>query len=586
MEKESDPTEPLLYAPRHRVITDDVSEGSTANPGRSHVLGYASINAPLVRQTAAQPPLPGGCAVGASAGKTPDMTPATRGAGDEGDGSAEVAPETPEYRVYKRRWYVLLMYSLIAATQGTVWNTFGPIASTAEDAFGWSDSTIALLSNWGPISYLVAGVFFSWVMDVKGLRLSCVLTAFLIALGTGLRCITVDSPNVTWLMHVGQALNGLAGPVAMAGPPAVSAVWFPPDQRTRATAVGSLFGMVGSAVGFIIGPLLVPDVSLNKTASNSSNYFNSYHLTQSSVHLNMSNQSVTLQSTGHYDVMFPFVSETDEQRIIKEKKAIKVFMYIEAGWSVGLFLIILAYFPKKPPFPPCASATIQREDFLAGIKQLFSGGKSNFWLLTIVYSVSIGVYNCWAGVLDVILHPFGIGEKEAGWIGFYSICSGAVMSLCVAWFADRFTKIMKWITLAFYVIGTGAFLIFTLAATKVIPDVIPPSTAMFYSTIIVGTTALNAAVPLLFELACELAYPTGEGTTNGVLTILCNFFGLIFLFVFMIPGIGTMWTNYTLVASAGICLPLLVVMKESYNRLNLDQHNIHFNTEIFVQPVN
>ena len=61
---------------------------------------------------------------------------------------------------------------------------------------------------------------------------------------------------------------------------------------------------------------------------------------------------------------------------------------------------------------------------------------------------------------------------------------------------------------------------------------------LFYTTIIAGSTALNAAVPLLFELACELAYPTGEGTTNGVLTIVNNLCGLIFLFVFMIPDVG------------------------------------------------
>ena len=55
------------------------------------------------------------------------------------------------------------------------------------------------------------------------------------------------------LMNVGQALNGLAGPIAMGGPPAVSAVWFPPHQRTTATSIGTFFGMLGTAAGFLIG---------------------------------------------------------------------------------------------------------------------------------------------------------------------------------------------------------------------------------------------------------------------------------------------------------------------------------------------
>jgi FLVCR family MFS transporter len=57
-------------------------------------------------------------------------------------------------------------------------------------------------------------------------------------------------------MNVGQMLNGLAGPLAMAGPPAVSAVWFPPEERTRATAIGTFFAMMGTAAGFLIGKSL------------------------------------------------------------------------------------------------------------------------------------------------------------------------------------------------------------------------------------------------------------------------------------------------------------------------------------------
>lgn len=58
-------------------------------------------------------------------------------------------------------------------------------------------------------------------------------------------------------------------------------------------------------------------------------------------------------------------------------------------------------------------------------------------------------------------------------------------------------------------------------------------------SIIVGSITLNTAVPLLYELSCELAYPTGEATSNGIMTIANNFVGLIFLFVLMDPNVGT-----------------------------------------------
>lgn len=76
---------------------------------------------------------------------------------------------TESCAVYKRRWYILTIFSLIAGVQAAAWNTWGPITGSAEDVFGWSVGTIALLENWGPIAYIVSFLFFSWLMDVKGM---------------------------------------------------------------------------------------------------------------------------------------------------------------------------------------------------------------------------------------------------------------------------------------------------------------------------------------------------------------------------------------------------------------------------------
>ncbi|KAK7093169.1 hypothetical protein V1264_008811 [Littorina saxatilis] len=170
-----------------------------------------------------------------------------------------------ETHVYRRRWYILILFSLMCGTQGCVWNTFGPISSTAEDAFDWDTSNIGMLTNWGPISFIPATVPLIWALEHKGLRVASLWTAFFVASGTVVRIFTMEPPGVTILMNVGQALNGLAGPIAMAGPPAVSATWFPPEQRTLATSIGTFFSMFGMASGFLIGPMLVPDVPKNST---------------------------------------------------------------------------------------------------------------------------------------------------------------------------------------------------------------------------------------------------------------------------------------------------------------------------------
>jgi len=62
-------------------------------------------------------------------------------------------------------------------------------------------------------------------------------------------------------MAVGQFFNGLAGPVTQAGPPLLSSIWFPPNERTTATALASLAGSLGVAISFIIGPSSVKEIS-------------------------------------------------------------------------------------------------------------------------------------------------------------------------------------------------------------------------------------------------------------------------------------------------------------------------------------
>lgn len=43
---------------------------------------------------------------------------------------------------------------------------------------------------------------------------------------------------------------------------------------------------------------------------------------------------------------------------------------LEAVWCAVLLLTVLIYFPAKPPTPPCASAGVQRESFVQGLKSL------------------------------------------------------------------------------------------------------------------------------------------------------------------------------------------------------------------------
>ena len=90
------------------------------------------------------------------------------------------------FKVYKRRWYVLFVFTAQAFIFNMAWNTWGPIQEPSKVAFGWTDFDLLLLSSWAAIALLATSLPLTWLMDSKGLcflfssksRSSCTSSAF------------------------------------------------------------------------------------------------------------------------------------------------------------------------------------------------------------------------------------------------------------------------------------------------------------------------------------------------------------------------------------------------------------------------
>ena len=49
-----------------------------------------------------------------------------------------------------------------------VWNTWGPIETTARVVFGWNAGAVSLLADWGTIIYIIFVFPSSYALDVFG----------------------------------------------------------------------------------------------------------------------------------------------------------------------------------------------------------------------------------------------------------------------------------------------------------------------------------------------------------------------------------------------------------------------------------
>uniref|UniRef100_A0A8C6U859 Solute carrier family 49 member 4 n=1 Tax=Neogobius melanostomus TaxID=47308 RepID=A0A8C6U859_9GOBI len=399
-------------------------------------------------------------------------------------------PPVVNSRVYRRRWIVLTLFSLLALMQGMVWNFWGPIQNSAVHAYGFSKSDIAVLVLWGPVGF-IPWLFFMWLMDKKGLRASLLLSAFFMLLGSVLRSVPLKEETLRrWFIHGGQFLNGLAGPTIMSAGPYLSTTWFAPDQRATATAVASLFGYLGAAMSFVVGPMVVP--APNNT------------------------QHATFWMAG-----------TGSDTTIKDR--IQLVLYAELGAIAVLFVAVLLYFPSRPPLPPSVAAASQRLSYRSSICRLLSNIR--FLMIALAYAVPTGVIAGWAGVLDMVLTPAKVSQVDAGWIGFWSTIGGCVFGIAMARFADSIRGMLKMILVLMLAGASLASTWFTLTCLSQYTH-LPSTAAILYTSCILIGIFINSSVPIFFELFIETVYPVPEGITCGVVTFLGNLVtGLLLFFL-------------------------------------------------------
>ena len=421
------------------------------------------------------------------------------------------------YPVLTRRWYVLFVASLVAFEQGFIWNNFGPIALTLknETVFDWNDATVAWMGNWGPIAYVIAFLPTAWMLDTWFMRPTAVIAAAMIVVGSGVRLInTGPTTACLYLMHLGQCLNGLAGPFAMSAGTVLSAAWFAPGERTTSTAIFCIANMAGVSASYLVGPLLVP-------------------------------QDGTISDVRRY-------------------------LWVCFALACTALVLVLVYLPSKPPVgcSPSRTSSTARMNLMDGMKAL--SNNRSFWLVCISYGAMTGLYAGWGPLYALIIEALGKKvaphpQTTAAWIGFWSNLSGNVAGMVFSILADRGVGRKRFKAILCVLSGMGVVVYTVWAVLFVRKDWLEAAgLPVIYALCIMAGICVNSTVPIFYELAVDAVYPVAEGLTTSVLTVVNNIGGLIFL---LLPSIGVKigdWVNYSV---GGACFVSVVCMSMFQGRL-------------------
>ena len=174
-----------------------------------------------------------------------------------------------------------------------------------------------------------------------------------------------------------------------------------------------------------------------------------------------------------------------------------------AAFSAVLFLVFAR---EHPPTPPCPPGLEVRTLMLDGLKHALQ--VKDFLLYLVVSFIGLGLFNGVNTWIENIIRPRGFSPTDAGALGAAMLVGGLFGAVIIPPFSDKQHQRKKFLLLG---------IVFS------IPGLIGLTFATSFWLLLVSAFALGffliSTCPIGMQYAAEIAYPTPEGTSNGLIQL-------------------------------------------------------------------
>jgi MFS family permease len=194
------------------------------------------------------------------------------------------------------------------------------------------------------------------------------------------------------------------------------------------------------------------------------------------------------------------------------EKMLLIYGIISAITSVVFFIFVR----ERPVTPPCQPGMEERSLVLDGLRQILR--QREFLWLMLIFFIGLGVFNGVTTWIEDIVRPRGFTATQAGLVGGLMILGGVIGALILPPLSDHFRRRIPFIMLSL----AGAILGLTGITFA------PAYWLLLSSAFIMGFFLLSAG-PIGFQYGAELAFPAPEGTSNGLLLLMGQISGIVFI---------------------------------------------------------
>ncbi len=193
-------------------------------------------------------------------------------------------------------------------------------------------------------------------------------------------------------------------------------------------------------------------------------------------------------------------------------------------------VVFFVFVKERPPTAPCRPDQEERSLVFDGLKE--SLRIRDFIFLLVIFFVGLGVFNAVTTWIEDIVRPRGFSIIQAGNIGGLMIVGGIIGAVVIPMLSDHYRKRTPYLLLA--VVGAVLGLVGVTFATSY--------WLLLISAFVFGFFLLSAG-PVGFQYGAEITHPTPEGTSNGLLLLMGQISGIVFILgmdSFKSPETGSM----------------------------------------------
>jgi MFS family permease len=222
--------------------------------------------------------------------------------------------------------------------------------------------------------------------------------------------------------------------------------------------------------------------------------------------------------------------------------------------SVLSAIIFLVFMKEGPPSAPCPPDQEERYLVLDGLKHTLNN-KDFKWLM-LIFFIGLGVFNGVTTWIEDIVKPRGFSATQAGITGGLMILGGILGAIILPILSDHYRKRTPFIIVA------------VAGATLGLAGITFANCYWFLlaSGTILGFFLLSAG-PIGFQYGAEITFPVSEGTSNGMLILMGQISGIVFIFCmdsFKSALTGSMTSSLiVLIGFMLLCIFLSTRLKES-----------------------